>query len=383
MPTRAIILLLVLLLSVCQAEPIAGSEGGGLDPRVLQMLPPGSGLVVGIQWRRLLDSSVAEQMKSQMKSQMAGQSGSPFPGFAKLEEIVTKDIDSIFFAAPAEALTNQVARKPGVAQRQDMPGLLVVKGRFNLASIREMVGEKKGVAELYKDIELLRMSSGKATSQAARLAVLDASTLVLGERRQIIGAIDRRREAPSVSGNLALRAAGLAARHDLWMIMSVPPEATARMGSSPSTQMFKDVVAFDLGMTVSEGMVLQANLQTRTSESAQAISGMLQTMMAMAASQPGARGQSAEAAQMMKNLRIQPGGNNVHLSLSLSKSQLEAAMRSRMPAGGRPSVAGTSRPSTAIPATGPSVSEPAGPKTIRITGLSQGPVEIPLESQQK
>ncbi|MFN0165742.1 MAG: hypothetical protein ACKV22_04860 [Bryobacteraceae bacterium] len=380
MPTRAITFLLALVLSVCQAEPVAPSEGAGLDPRVLQMLPPNSGLVAGVQWRRLLDSSLAEQMKSQVKSQMAGQSASPFPGFAKFEEVLTRDIDSIFFAAPAEALANQVARRPGTLQRQDMPGLLVVKGRFNLASIREMVGEKKGVAEVYKEIELLRMSGGKPAP--TRLAVLDSSTLVLGERRQIMGAIDRRREVSAASGNLALRCAALASRHDIWMIMSVPPEATANMGKSPATQMFKDVVAIDLGMGFADGMVLQANLQTRTTESAQAISGMLQTMLAMAASQSRARGQSVDGAEMLKNLRIQPGGNNVHLALRLSKAELDAAVRARLPASG-PSVAGTARPPVGVPAARPTVAEPTGPKTIRITGLAQGPVEIPLESQKK
>ena len=124
---RAIIVLFVLLLPVCQAETITAADGNGLDPRVLQMLPPNSGLVVGVQWRRLLDSSLAEQMKGQMKAQMAGQT-LPFPGFAKFEEILTRDIDSIYFAAPAEALAAQMAERPAAGQRRDMPGLLVMRG---------------------------------------------------------------------------------------------------------------------------------------------------------------------------------------------------------------------------------------------------------------
>src|SRR5262249_49722882 len=102
----------------------------------------------------------------------------------------------------------------------------------------------------------------------------------------------------------------------------------------------------------------------------------LQGLMAMAAmSQPQ---QSQQSLDFLKKVRIAPEGPRVKLELALDQAEfakmLKDAQNTRM-AGPAP------KPQTAPAATRPP--EPAGPKTIRISGLDGGPKEIPLNTTQK
>src|SRR5439155_23424230 len=102
-----------------------------------------------------------------------------------------------------------------------------------------------------------------------------------------------------------------------------------------------------------------------------------QGLIAMAGMSQSATPQSNE---MLKKIQIAAEGAQVKLVLSLDKSELEKLIKEAQ-AG---NVAASTKPKATATATSPvRPPEPSGPKTIRITGLDSGPVEVPFGEAKK
>lgn len=351
------------LLVLLAASLAAGQPGPDttslLDSRTAQLLPPNSAMVLGIHWRKLVESGMFDQVKSQLLTQAAP----AFPGLAQLEDVLLNQVDAIVLAGSADAL-QQMNKAAGGPSKRNPPMLVVIKGRFNLAALRAWAGEKKGATESYQDVELLRMRG--ANPPTLRWSMIDGGTLLLGERRDLVAAIDRRRAPAGALSPLLARSAELAARSDFWMHMQMPPLSPAGP-PTPADQFLKDLKSVDVGMTFSDGLRLDANLLAANGEAAQKLALALQAMLAMAAQ---GEGRNTEAEQMLRRLRIQPQGSYVSLAFAMSKSELDRLTAERLRA------RGSAPPTGPVGARPP---DPPGPKTIRITGLEGGPVEIPVD----
>jgi hypothetical protein len=119
------------------------------------------------------------------------------------------------------------------------------------------------------------------------------------------------------------------------------------------------------------------NVRTKDADSARMVAQAVQGLVGMAAlSQP----QSPEALEVLKKLKIAADGAQVGLLLTLNQAELEKMMKE---AQARPAIA--SAPSSSRASVPPAIRppEPTGPKTIRITGLDSGPVEVPFDATKK
>jgi ribosomal protein L12E/L44/L45/RPP1/RPP2 len=82
--------------------------------------------------------------------------------------------------------------------------------------------------------------------------------------------------------------------------------------------------------------------------------------------------QSPQAGEVLKKIRITPENSRVKLALSLDRSELEKMIKEA-----QSSAASVPKKSAIAPP-----AEPAGPRTVRITGLDSGPVEVPLATKK-
>ena len=130
-----------------------------------------------------------------------------------------------------------------------------------------------------------------------------------------------------------------------------------------------------MGMSFGQGLGMQINVQTKDDPSAVSMAQTLQGLIAMASMSQGSTPQSTE---MLKKVQIAAEGSQVKLALALDKSEIEKLVKEAQTS----SVASASKPTTTTkPASAPP--EPSGPKTIRITGLESGPVEVPFGETKK
>ena len=324
----------------------------------LELIQPDAGLVFGIEWRKIVDSSVGSLLTDQIKSNMP-----PVPGMESLQNTLLHDLDSVLIASSASSLSKG-ASKP--------PVLIVVKGRFDANQLRSLIPAKSLSVEKYRGVELL-MAFGEAPAAASkagpdqtRVAFLDANTILAGDRIELRMAIDRIKtgKLSASKGGFLADIGPLTAANDLWMVVDIPPSAL-KDAPPMAAQMFAGVKSTELGMSFGQGFGMQVNILTKDDAAAQSMQQTLQGLIAMAGMSQSENPQSAE---MIKKIRITAENARVKLALALDRAELEKIIKEMKP--------GVKTSPATAPATHP---EPAGPKSIRITGLDSGPVEVPVK----
>jgi hypothetical protein len=326
----------------------------------LPMVQPDAGFVLGVEWRRIVDSPAGAMLTDQIKK-------SGTPAQQGLEEAFIRGLDSVVIASPASALAKSGTQPPV---------LVILKGRFASAQIRGLLGAEARSVEKYHSVELLSPPDGAADT---RIALLDAGTILAGDRAQICAAIDRIKTGHlnPARGGIMEGVADLAAKNDLWMVVQVPANAT-KDAPAPMAQMFSGVRSAELGVSLQQGLALRLNVLAKDEGSAKTMADAVQGLMAMAAMSQGQASQPS--LDFLRKMRIAPEGSRVKLELALDQGEFEkilkdarnASMAALAPT--KPAAIGTIAPPPA---------ERAAPKTIRISGLDGGPVEVPLTGTQK
>jgi hypothetical protein len=116
---------------------------------------------------------------------------------------------------------------------------------------------------------------------------------------------------------------------------------------------------------------MRLNVRAKDDASAQSLAQMAQGAVAMAAlNQEQVPPASLE---MLRKVRIKPEGSLVRLELALDRSEFEKLLKE----------AQTPRPAVPPPTARRAPVEPAGPKSIKIYGLDNGTVEVPLPQTKK
>ena len=371
-----------LLLAVASFAQVNGIAG--LDPSLEQLLPPDAGLVMGLRWHKALASTTGTLLQKQIDQLEAA--GMPeVPGLNDFARMMRDDVDTIYMAVPMGTLPSA---------GRDSPMLLVIKGRFDRAQTQSMF---QGQSEIHRKVMLVTPPNMKPPTM--RVAWLDENTILFGDRKEIIGALDRQAASaqPPASG-LKLRsprwldhASDLAGAYDFWMILDAPPggfkpSTPAKSAKSPNTatafdpsaQMFSDLRGLDLGVSFSRGFQLQANLRAKSEQAGQSLATAMQGLMAMAAMQQ----QTPDSTQLLQKVRVLRSASTVSVSLALNEAEVKqvyAASQAR----NRTSTSGIGSNSGVTPGARPSVSvapPPRPPRSggIRILGQDSGTVEVPV-----
>jgi hypothetical protein len=300
-------------------------------------------------------------LTDQIKSNMP-----PVPGMEGLQNTLLHDVDSVLIASSASGLSKG-ASKP--------PVLVVVKGRFNVDQLRSLIPAKSQSVEKYRGVELLMPSANapapatKAAPDQSRVAFLDANTILAGDRAELRAAIDRIKtgKLSASKGGILAGIGELTAVNDLWMVVEIPASALKEVPPA-AAQMFAGVKSTELGMSFGQGFGMQVNIRTKDDAAAQSMQQTLQGLLAMAAMSQSENPQSAE---MIRKIRITSENARVKLALALDRAELEKFIKEMKP-GGKP-LAATTATTPATP------HQQTGPKSIRITGLDGGPVEVPVK----
>ena len=326
----------------------------------LGLIQPDAGLVFGVEWRRIVDSSIGDMLTEQLKKADLPK----VPGIESIQNVLLHDLDSVLIASSATAL--------GKATGQP-PALVVVKGRFNVEQLQTVLRGTGQKVEKYHGVDLIVASAGKASGSMGMpdqtVAFVDSSTILAGDTGEVRRAIDRMKtgKVTKAAGGILDGVTDLAARNDLWMVLEIP--ASAWKEAPPQmAQMFSGVTTTEMGMSFGQGLGIQISIRAKDETSAKSIGQGLQGLLAI-----GAMSQSdnPQVGEMMKKIQITSEGQRVKLALSLDRSELEKIVRESQAARPAPTTAPTRAP------------EPSGPKSVRITGLDSGPVDVPLSETRK
>ncbi len=232
------------------------------------------------------------------------------------------------------------------------PGnLAILSGQWALPEVRKQaaaIGMKPGH---YRGVELMLGASGSMS-----LAVVTEQTLVLGERKELMTAIDRAQPGQfRVFHPLWARAARMAASNDFWILSTGSGAALAENIMPNAGVLAREITGIELGMSLRDGLALDAALTTRTDQAARTLLARVRESLP----------DLPEVAHSL-NLTLEP--NTLRLRLSVDREQLAQSLRERQKA----PVARANQPPPEPPV-------PPEKQVIRIYGLDEGVREIPLK----
>ena len=227
---------------------LAAASAAASDASFSELAPPGTKIVIGINVRGLLDSSLAGEIGAQERDLGAKLAASR--NLTGLDPF--KDVDQVWL------LTTGTDDKAAM--------LAVVRGRFDAEQLA------RG-ARRYKGIPIL----GSGTGSAGSIGLLSSETAIIGETAQVEAAIDQMGSGAHLGAELKERAEVVSSRYEVWGIGQVPEGLTVATsgGSGPSS-----IDEFMFGATLRQGLGLTAEIHARTTDDAAKMTAVLSLLQA-------------------------------------------------------------------------------------------------------
>ncbi len=376
MKNRAVVASVVSgLLAVAAAVPAGASS----HPTLWRYAHPESKLVVGIEWRGVLESAVATKLKQQLPKEV----GFQVPVVPALDFL--DHIERVFVSSPGDP---PQARHGAPAETRVVAA---IQGRFDLAKVRGAFLKKGTVSRFYRNVPLL-VSSQAGTSQC--LALVSPEILLLGDPSSVQKSIDLHASGtlPMALVLLFQRASELAAAgHHFWMVGTISPAELAGP-EVPQMQLLADVESFEVAVSLRDGLGVNVGLSSKSETSAKMLSNAVEGFMRLAVLESRNR---PEAAGFLDKLKVTTEQNRVSVAVRLDEAEIDKGLNQlRSPA----SLASVDvRPKVTVPSefkrapTPPWVAvarssqppEPSKPAVIRIYGAEGGTREVTLPAPQQ
>jgi hypothetical protein len=290
------------------------------DSALPDFLPAETKAVIGIQVRSIVSSPLAQGITPDLKA--AGSDWLKLVSLAGFDP--SRDIEEVLIASTGEG--------------QNAPVLAVARGSFDLARFSANAKPYHGVP-----VSL----SGKGSVSV--MAMLDASTVILGDLPLVRAAIDRRGSGARLDPALAAAAALLRDRYEIWGLGDRPGVLVPKNAQPDGLD---SIDRFQFGISVSHGLELAAEIHAASAKDAEKLTASVRLIEAMLkAQQPSAK------------LDIRAENGTLKLSLAIPEEELKKAMAAQ-----RASVKPAAAAKTGLTITSEPASAPP-PKTDGSTGV--------------
>lgn len=346
-------LLLLLLPLIAVSQPVRAAKWS-----ILPLAHPDAKLLLGLDWRRILESPMGKVVEEQV-----GKGGHPLLGF----------LDSI------ENVDRILVSSPGADEEGRAPLLVIGEGRFALPRIREMAKADGAVSRKYNDVELLVPPN--ATNADLHFALLDGNTILFGDGSSVKQAIDRWQRAAQEGHErnpVFFRAVTLSTMQSIWAVAHDPATSLASLGIQGST-LAEQVESVEFGITVGQTLDATVWVKAATEEAGEMLATGLPALLQLAAL---TYSQQPSLAQVARRLKVVNEKNYVKMGVSIdarlfarSMDELRASTVTTTTAIAAPQNASAALPAPATPAP----EQPPQRRVVRIVGMEDGVKEIPYE----
>ena len=256
-------------------------------------MPPDTTSITAIEWRKVLDSPYRDMFRQE------------------IEPATLQLLGGINFIEGIERV---------VVAGKGKSALLILNGKFDLGSLKDLAVSDGGTVKLYRNAQLLLSPDADADTQ---IALVNEGIVLIGNLESLTSAIDRGNGSrrPSRSGSC-----------DLWLFSKSP---------SP------EISSHEFGLTIKDGIQLDAKINTISDDYAKRLK---------------------ENAHLHQ-LGAEQNGSTVRVAAKLDLDQFKSGLGKW-----RVSLEQLRAPEQVAQ----KVAEPTGPLKIRIFGLDEGTREILL-----
>ncbi len=284
---------------------------------LLDQVMPEAKVFVGINFAGISTSPLGQMALAQSESSIAQMKAlTRTIGFDPL-----KDIREILVASTGES--------------KDSRSLVLLRGTF--PKIDTLASAAGTPMQSYKGIPVLSM---KEQSSLTMLALLDPSTIAIGDQKSVQAAIDRRGVNTGLDSRLVARVQELSRQYDFWVVGRVPegafPAASApgqTLGGLMQGDIVKSVVEFGGGMKLGPEFTIAAEAVTKTDKDAAALADVLKFFIGMAQMSAQKDPKAASSMAFLQKLNLRAEGNVAKMSLTIPAAEVEKALQAAIVAG--------------------------------------------------
>jgi hypothetical protein len=186
----------------------------------------------------------------------------------------------------------------------------------------------------YKGIPVLSM---KEQSSLTMLALLDPSTVAIGDQKSVQAAIDRRGVNVGLDSRLVARVQELSRQYDFWVVGRFPEGALPAAGAPGQPldalmqgDIVKSVVEFGGGLKLGPELTIAAEAVTKTEKDAAALADVLRFFIGMAQMTAQKDPKAAGSVAFLQKLNLRAEGNVAKMSLTIPSADLEKAVKAAL-----------------------------------------------------
>jgi hypothetical protein len=290
-----------------------------VDPGLLALVPPDSQLVIGANVVASRNSDLGQYLSSQFQSSDKG-----------LERFIAetgfdpkRDLDSVVFAGRA-----------GASGKQNTAGLLLVRGTFDQARIRNAALAKGVGIENFSGVEVFLPGNERGGNA---FAFLRTDVFVTGSLADLQQVVARRSTVRALDPQLRQLIATAGSENDIWFASTAPvsrlasrlqPELSGPMAGSQSLEA---VTSASGGLKFGSSVEVMLDAVARSEKDASALADVVRFGASMLQMRGQSDSKSIQLVTALTQMLVSVNGRNLHVSLSLPETMLEqfAAIRER------------------------------------------------------
>jgi hypothetical protein len=283
-----------------------------VDQGLLNLVPPGTRILAGIQVTQGKVSPFGQYLLSQAQKQD--------PNFQKLMDETgfdpRRDLQQVLFATSAPHGTSGAHSRP----------LILARGVFDPQRVKAAVTAKGGQVETFQGIDIL---SGKQ-GESGGIAFLDGTLAVVGDRTVLNTLIQNRNVPTTLDPQLEKRMETVSAGNEAWFASVVPgSDIPANSDLNLNGQQINGAVL--QAVLESSGSVhfatdaLNINFDalTRSDKDAQSLSDVIRFLAGIAQTQAENQAQLALLLPSLNAMQLTTDGSATHVALSIPEKTAE------------------------------------------------------------
>jgi hypothetical protein len=285
----------------------ASSAFAAIDPVLLNLAPPNSTALAGIQVDQGLNSSLGQYLLAQLKPNTQLDSFITLTGFDP-----RRDLKQVLVAAAGTQGVNNHA------------GLVLGRGVFETSKLSAAVSIGGGTKTTYSGIDIYSSKDDDMNS----VAFLDSSTVAIGDATSVKGAIDRFRAGSSVRADLAQRAIDQSNLYQAWFVttsmdqLSTGISATAP-GSPVPVNALQSILQAAGGLKLgADAVTFGVEAVTRTDKDAQSLVDVVKFFASMIQMNRNTDPNAQRAAAIIDTATITATGTTMRVNVAVPQQDI-------------------------------------------------------------
>ena len=288
------------------------------DPGLLRLVMPDAKVIAGLQVDRTRDSVFGQFVLSRMQLDD--------PGYKRFTAETGFD--------PRRDVKELMIASNWQSSAPESRWLVMAKGTFDVHKIQQAAAGSGVAITNFQGADIYSFAGGSTPDADNAIALLDASSAVMGDVASVKAAITRQRSNAPAPSDLIKKVGDVSAKNDFWFVTLVPLSEFAgampdpNVGSAMRGNVLTGINQASGGIRFGDTVTISAEAITRSEKDAQALVDVVKFVVSMLQMNRQNNAAAGQVASLLDALDTKTAGNVMTMSLAIPEQQLEQMLNS-------------------------------------------------------